>query len=111
MNSPKGRSLSTYIFCAVLSLPGALTFVLILVNLHREFMYFTVLSFWRMLFFCLFVISPLIAGSILFVLLKRIGKKTKAALFSLLVFFVFLSFVFTIAFFVVPLFGSFTDDD
>lgn len=111
MNSPKGRSLSTYIFCAVLSLPGALTFVLILVNLHREFMYFTVLSFWRMLFFCLFVISPLIAGSILFVLLKRIGKKTKAALFSLLVFFVFLSFVFTIAFSVAPPCGSFTDDE
>lgn len=111
MRSLRVKTLVTYIICAVLSLPSAVTLILIFVNLHRNYMYFTVLSAWRIFFFCFFVVSPLIAGSILFVLLRRIGKKTKAALFSLLVFCVLLSFVFTAAFSVSPPCGSFTDDE
>lgn len=102
MDKAKAKSVASFVICALFSLLSAVTFVMIQIGLHKRFSYFTVISVGRMVLYSLMVLLPFIVGVLLIVFRSKIGKKTKISLYALLALSVILSFVFTIAFSVMP---------
>lgn len=110
MEAPKKKSPIPYIICALLSAAGLVAYMLVLIGLHRQFSCFKVISPGRMIFYSLMVLLPTVVGVLMIVFYKRFGRKTKTVLFALLATSVVLSFVFLIAFSIMPPCASVTSD-
>lgn len=102
MDKAKGKALAAYLICALFSVFSATALLLILIGLHKKFSFFTVVSGGRLFFYLLMVLLPLIVGVLLIVFYRKVGKRTKTTLFALLATSVVISFVFIIAFLIMP---------
>lgn len=109
MEMPRGKALIPYLICAAAATLNIIGFILLLVGLHKRFAFFAVLSGGKMFFYSLMVLLPLLVSVFLVVLYRKIGKKTRVALFALLATSVVISLIFVIAFSIMPPCGSETN--
>ena len=110
MRNLKKKKIIPRAICAVTALINVVVFVLMMVNLNRLYTYFTILSPFRMIFFSLMILLPLIVGVTMAIIYLGLEKRGRIWGFASLFFSVIFSFVFMMSMSLVSPFGSETDN-
>lgn len=110
MSNLKNSKIIPRAVCLIVALINIAVFVLMTVNLHRLYTYFTVLSPFRMIFFSLMILLPFIVGITMAVIYLRIEKRGRIWGFASLFVSVIFSFIFMMSMSLVSPFGSQTDN-